>query len=525
MDTPQSPLTSSEIASLLSLDDSDLATFLNQCLPDQQRLILKQLGAATGLSIKPEPLQMPLTPTPRQSDFLSLECEEALFGGAAGGGKSEALLMWLAQGIDVPGYSGIIFRKFSTDLNKSGDSLVAKSYRIYGAMGGTFNESALQWWFPSGALIELGALPYEKSVLNYQGNSYHRAAFDELTHFSLAQYEYITSFRLRRAVGFPVTVGVRASANPGGPGHPWVKARFITDDAAKAMNELKPEQPTPAGMTFTCEDRVFVPSRVADNPYLDVREYILRMSRHSNPVERNRMLNGDWSIMPDGLIKPGWLRDFIVHGDFVRLYDAGGKLIAQFLQSECRRFMTVDTAGSSKHRTQESKGKPHSYSVAAVWDYKHLGTMAALILRHVWRDRVGFVEMCDALRELQREWRASSIKVEDQTMGPDLWDVLRGELPIELVTTGGKDKVTRATRLLNMLSRGEVFLPSPAPEWRPKLEAEWLSWQGLEEETNDQVDVAAYAAMECDSLPGAVLLAVDPRSPVALPSGIGGRQW
>jgi phage terminase large subunit-like protein len=160
----------------------------------------------------------------------------------------------------------------------------------------------------------------------------------------------------------------------------------------------------------------------------------------------------------------------------------------------------VDTAGSTKDITRESKGKPHSWSVAGVWDFKRLGDSAALIARDVWRDRVGFVEMCDRLRTINRDWKPSRIIVEDATMGPDLADVLRNELPIELIPTGGKGKVERATLLLNMLSKGQVFLPKGNTSWRHPLEAEWLSWQGLDDETNDQVDMAAYAAIHADRM-------------------------
>jgi hypothetical protein len=73
---------------------------------------------------------------------------EALYGGAAGGGKSEALLMWLAEGIDIPHYSGIIFRRIEDDLTNSNDSLVAKAMRLYGHWEAFASDSGKCWRFP-----------------------------------------------------------------------------------------------------------------------------------------------------------------------------------------------------------------------------------------------------------------------------------------------------------------------------------------------------------------------------------------
>lgn len=493
--TSDTALTSSEIEYLLSLPDSDLEAFLKAAGPALQPCFLRQLGAATGLKVKAEPGKLPISPTPRQSDFLALTCREALYGGAAGGGKSEALLMWLAQGIHLPDYSAIIFRRTYKQLIKSNDSLWVKARRLFTPLGAIGNKTDKQWKFPTGALIEMGALEHEDSVEDYQGNSYHRVAYDELTHFSRDQYEYLANSRIRKPPGYPIALGVRSGSNPGGIGHDWVKRRFITDEALEQTRGFNATDPSPPGTVYyTPEGRAFVPARVADNPFVDLQDYVESLSRFENPVTRERLMNGDWSIMPEGLIKPEWLRYFTMQGQIIRLHNQAGSVLSAFDERECMRFSTVDTAGSAKDKTRESKGRPHSWSVAGVWDYKRLGTMSALICRHVWRGRVGFVEMCNVLRGIHRDWRPASIKVEDATMGPDLQNLLKHEIPIGLVATGGKDKVTRATDLLNMLSLGQVFLPQHENSWRTVLEAEWLSWQGLEEETNDQIDMAAYAA-------------------------------
>src|SRR5262245_14939001 len=124
------------------------------------------------------------TPHPRQAEFLNLKCEEALYGGAAGGGKTEALLMWLSQGVEIPGYSAVFFRRTYAQLSKSNDSPLTKSHELYRPLGGKYKGSEHKWLFPSGATIEFGHLPTEDSIFDYQGPAYHRVAYDELTQFS-----------------------------------------------------------------------------------------------------------------------------------------------------------------------------------------------------------------------------------------------------------------------------------------------------------------------------------------------------
>lgn len=456
-------------------------------------------------------------------DFLSLQCSEALYGGAAGGGKSEALLMWLAEGVHIPHYSGIIFRRIEDDLTNSNDSLVAKAMRMYAPLGAVSSDSGKCWRFPSGAIIQLAGLNHEQSVLKHHGPSYHRIAFDELTHFTLSQYEFLVLSRIRSEPNFPISKGARGASNPGSAGHQWVKDRFITQDALDTLRLIRSDEPCPPGLIFhTPKGHSFVPARLADNPFIDQADYRSRMEGFTDPVTRERMLNGDWSVMPNTKIDPEWLRQYTMNGEIIRLEDATGKQLAVFDSSQCRRYMTVDTAGSTKQITQASKGKPHSWNVAAVWDYKHLGTTEALILRDVWRKKdLNIVQLRNALADLYAKWKCE-ILVESEMMGADVWAIANG-LPIRLITHGGKGKVERASKLLNMMEKGQVFLPKHDAGWRHTLEAEWFSWQGLEDETNDQVDVAAYAARECGGgLNGTMVLAIDPRSS-GFPIAIGSR--
>lgn len=128
-----------------------------------------------------------------------------------------------------------------------------------------------------------------------------------------------------------------------------------------------------------------------------------------------------------------------------------------------------------------------------------------MLLRDVRRLRVGFDGLCRALREVYAAWRPARILIEQEKLGQAACDVLHSEMPIECIATGGKDKVARAALLINKLERGEVFLPKFDNDWLPELESEWLSWTGLPDETADQIDAAAYAAIEASRTAGGVL--------------------
>jgi phage terminase large subunit-like protein len=461
-------------------------------MTDQELLRLSPLGMTRNHS-----------PHPRQADFLSLNCEEALFGGAAGGGKTLSLLLWLAQGVEVPGYSGIFFRRTYAQLVKSNDSPLTKSHELYKPLGGKFKASEYRWTFPSGATIEFGHLQHEMSVMDYQGPAYHRVAFDELTQFSEAQYTYLFS-RMRMRKDFPVRMGVRAASNPGGPGHAWVKTRFITSEAERSIQALRPFEPSPPGLVFwPAENRAFVPARVADNPSLDVDDYIKRMQSNLPLVLRQCLLNGDWSIVEDAIIRLDWLRYFTTQGDMLKAHDADGKEKWQVDERQCQRFATIDTAGTSAQKAAEKRGKPASWSVCQIWDY--WPQTKFLFLRYVWRDRVAWEGLKSGVRHTLNQWKPSRVLIENAHHGPPLKDELKA-FTTELISTypgrnsesGRPGKVERATDLLNKLEKGQVFLPKFNNSWLSELEAEWLSWTGLDDETSDQIDAAAYAARHAD---------------------------
>lgn len=243
---------------------------------------------------------IPHHPHPTQAAFLLLDVREALFGGAAGGGKSDALLMAALQYVDVPGYSAILFRRKFVDLNQPG-ALIPRSkewLKRWEAEGlAVWNGSDHQWTFRTSdparpAVLKFGHLEHEDAKYNYQGAEYQFIGFDELTQFSESMFDYLST-RLRRTHDVDAPLRMRASANPGGMGHEWVKARFI---GTKEEPVRDPE-------------RVFVPSKLEDNPSLNAAEYEKSLSAVSDPVLRAQLRNGDWDTRPSGeMFKRHWFQ-------------------------------------------------------------------------------------------------------------------------------------------------------------------------------------------------------------------------
>ena len=150
--------------------------------------------------------------------------DEALYGGAAGGGKSDALVIEALRQVDVPNYRALILRKTFPQLRE----LIDKTMQYYKPAfpKARYNASNHCWTFPSGAKIYFGSMFRSQDKYNYQGQQFDFIGVDELTHFTWEEYSYLMS--RNRPSGPGTQVYIRATANPGGIGHGWVKARFIT---------------------------------------------------------------------------------------------------------------------------------------------------------------------------------------------------------------------------------------------------------------------------------------------------------
>ena len=285
-------------------------------------------------TVKSNPF-IPHFPQPKQLAFMSLPDMEALYGGAAGGGKSDALLMDAMLYSHVPSYTALILRQSYKDLALP-DAIMDRASKWLSGTAVRFKSDTRSYVFPSGARLVFGYLRAFRDVYQYQGGAYQYIAFDELTQFQEKAYEYMFS-RLRRptipcmncgkpvrrtgattwihanvnrnrSIGriqhgscqspkpspislkehppgpdgmtvFDIPLRVRSGTNPGGFGHEWVKLRFNLPQGMKA--------------------RPFIPAKVDDNEYLDIDEYE-RSLQNVDPVTRKQLLEGDWDARTAG---------------------------------------------------------------------------------------------------------------------------------------------------------------------------------------------------------------------------------
>jgi hypothetical protein len=440
---------------------------------------------------------------------LALDCEEAMFGGAVGGGKTEALMMWLSEGVKYDGFSGLFLRRTFAQLTGSVTAPIERSFRFFQPLGGVFNSGLKTWTFPNGSMVRFGHMQHENDKHNYDGHEYQRIVADQCEQLSETQYEYMFS-RLRRTVDFPLPCGIRSSSNP--IGNPWVKTRFVSQEAIDMLKSFTAQDPSPPGMIFDspCGGK-FVPSRIADNPSLQVDEYITRLQTKLGAVLAARLANGDWSIVEGALIDPEQLRYYTDKSGQYHLMRADGKRFTSVSSMNCQRLAIVDTAGTSKQKAAEEKGKNPSWSVCGIFDYWH--DMDALILRHIWRERVDWRGLKSGIAKTLDIWGRPKVVVENAHHGQVLWQELQ-EMKYEatLVNTmldgmktsmagpsvGAKQERAIASGLFGRLESGQLYLPDVQTcpgvvEWMPELESELLRWTGKPDDAADQIDVISYA--------------------------------
>lgn len=232
----------------------------------------------------------------KQHAFLWLMNREALYGGAAGGGKSDALLMAALQYVDVPDYASIIFRRSFTDLSLPG-AIMDRAADWLADTDARWSEVNKTWTFPSGATLTFGYLQHAADKYRYQSAEFQYIAFDELTQFPEEDYTYLFSRLRGPSAGWlaRVPLRMRAATNPGGRGHAWVKERFID--------------------TRGNPERVFIPASLYDNAHVDQRSYEESLSQLATH-ERLQLLTGDWDARPPG----DW---FFEHADIQAAVELG----------------------------------------------------------------------------------------------------------------------------------------------------------------------------------------------------------
>ncbi len=217
-----------------------------------------------------------------QTDFLAAPETDVLYGGAAGGGKSYAMLVDPLRFAHRAAHRALILRRSMPELRE----LIDKSRELYPKAfpGCRFREVEKIWTFPSGAKLEFGFLERDADVYRYQGQAYSWIGFDEITHLATEfSWNYLSS-RLR-TTDPEIQPYMRCTANPGGAGAHWVKKRYV--------------HPSEPNESFTGNDgltRKFIPARLDDNPYLSKDGRYEQMLKALPDVQRKQLLEGDWDI-------------------------------------------------------------------------------------------------------------------------------------------------------------------------------------------------------------------------------------
>jgi hypothetical protein len=237
-----------------------------------------------------------------QTDFLSSSEREVLYGGAAGGGKSYAMLADPLHGLNNANFSGLLVRHTTEELRE----LIQKSQELYprAIPGIKWSERKSQWISPRGGRLWMSYLDKDMDVTRYQGQAFNWIGFDELTQWSSPYaWDYMRS-RLRSAYAKDLGLYMRATTNPGGAGHQWVKKMFIDPSPSRepfwATNIETGDTITfPKGHTREGEPlfkRRFIPASLFDNPYLaeggDYEAMLLSLPEH----QRKQLLDGNWDV-------------------------------------------------------------------------------------------------------------------------------------------------------------------------------------------------------------------------------------
>lgn len=248
-------------------------------------------------------IELAYSPTPKQRLFHESTADEVLYGGAAGGGKSYAIC-WDAflRCLRYPGTHAYLFRRTYPELEMT---LVRTMLSIVPGVLGKYVGSVHEMRFSNGSVAHFCHLSNEgDGLLKYQGAEIHWLYFDELTHFTKPMYDYLRT-RLRAGKSLGIVPCVRCASNPGGPGHAWVKARFVDSTQTGAQVREMAVRSEVLGSVATRRIQ-YIPATATDNPHI-TKDYVIELEQKPRAL-REALLLGKWDAF-DGQAFPEFTDD------------------------------------------------------------------------------------------------------------------------------------------------------------------------------------------------------------------------
>ena len=237
--------------------------------------------------------------------MLSCPAFEQFFGGARGGGKTDGMLgEWMSHAFEHGKDAiGLMVRRTRTELVET----IQRSIQLFTPLGWKWKEQDKMWTSPAGARLRFAYLERDQDAESYQGHSYTRIYIEEIGNFRSPKPIMKLMATLRSGAGVPC--GFRATGNPGGPGHMWVRDRYI-DPEPRGYKVIVSEFLNPFTNETVTRDRIFIPSRLTDNKYLG-GEYVAQLQMSGSKELVRAWLEGDWAAI-EGAFFDGWSNKNVV---------------------------------------------------------------------------------------------------------------------------------------------------------------------------------------------------------------------
>jgi phage terminase large subunit-like protein len=416
----------------------------------------------------------------KQAEFLALaDVLEVMYGGAAGGGKSDALLMAALQFVEVPNYAAILFRRTFTELAQA-EGLIDRAADWLAKTDAKWDGVNHKWTFPSGATLSFGHMDEANARERYRGSAFQFIGFDELTDFNEREYTFL--FRcLRKPVDgmlSQVPLRMRSTTTPGGRGHAFVKKRF----------EIASGGPPPGSQ------RRWVKALLDDNSALDKKSY-LESLKEMPELERRQHEKGDWSDFKGERFQPD---------DWPRFVDLKAEAWSVRRSAMQRHVWIRDQLIIITSADWASAGKRKSNSTAILTG--GLCPDGTILLFDCLCEKLKLEDDVPALAKVCGTWHPHIVGCEADGFQAALANDCRRykEIPeVRRLKTGGQGKLKRALPAILMGENGRIYLPEEAP-WLDTFSTQLAAFTGVEkDEEDDIVDALAYLAIMAQQLRGA----------------------